>query len=105
MHTDAMRHAITLRMDEQAWSKILHESRRTGIQPGPLARSYVLAALESVELPSQDQLPNVSPKPSATKSNTTKQTDVAPLSDELLPPSAPKARRNGPTRSERRGKK
>ena len=98
-------HTVTLRLDEQAWSKILHESRRTGIQPGPLARSYVLAALESVELPAQEQLLNVREEPSATKSSTKKQSDPVALADDLLPPSAPKARRIGPTRSERRGKK
>lgn len=50
-------HTVTIRLDEQAWSKLRHEARRTGLLAGPLARSYILAALESVELPPQDPLP------------------------------------------------
>ncbi len=104
MHDDVMRYAMTLRIDEQAWSKILHESRRTGIQPGPLARSYVLSALESVELPPQDPPPAV--RRSATKRNTEEQKEpLDSLPDDLLPPSAPKTRRGGGTRAERRSKK
>ncbi len=95
---------MTLRVDEQAWSKILHESRRTGIQPGPLARSYVLSALESVELPLQEPLPAA--QRSETKRNTEQQKEPSDsLPDDLLPPSAPKTRRGGVTRAERRSNK
>jgi hypothetical protein len=104
MHHDFMRYAMTLRMDDPAWSKLLHESRRTGIQPGPLARSYVLAALESVELPPQDPPPAA--RRSATKRNTEQQKEpLDSLPDDLLPPSVPKTRRGGATRAERRSNK
>lgn len=65
-------HAITLRLDDQAWSKLSHESRRTGILPGPLARSYVLAALADVELPPQDTLPVSSPPGGSVRSSNAK---------------------------------
>lgn len=100
-------HTVSLRLDDDAWEKLHQESRRTGIQPGPLARSYVLAALEAVELLPQDQRPAVRQKPSAKKRSNKQQPEPASLPGELLPPGTPKKfqPRGGPTRDERRSNK